>query len=69
MAARQWTLSQRKQQAELIRQWQPWKHSTGARTPQGKAVSSQNAFKHGMSKLLKEMRILLKRQKQQLTQL
>ena len=64
-----WTTERRKRQAELIRRWQPWLHSTGAKTPEGKAVSSQNAYKHGMCKLLKEMSILLKRQKQQLTQL
>jgi hypothetical protein len=64
-----WTTERRQRQAELIQQWQPWKHSTGAKTFEGKAISSQNAYKHGMSKLLKEMRILLKRQKQQLTEL
>jgi hypothetical protein len=42
MAARQWTDEQRAKQSAMIRQWQPWKHSTGARTPEGKAVSSQN---------------------------
>ena len=63
MAARKWTLEQRQQQAEKIRQWQPWKHSAGARTPDGKAASSQNAFKHGMSKLLKQSREILKANK------
>ena len=64
MAARQWTLEQRKLQSELIKQWQPWKHSTGAKTPEGKVMSSQNAYKHGVSGLLKEMRQLLRKQKQ-----
>ena len=42
-------------------QWQPWKYSTGARTPQGKAVSSQNAFKpDSVWRLLKEVQQLLK---------
>lgn len=59
-----WTMERRQRQAELIKQWQPWQHSTGARTLQGKAVSSQNANKHGMSKLLKEIRQLLKMQKE-----
>ena len=63
MAVRQWTLEQRQQQAKKIRQWQPWKHSTGARTAHGKSISSRNAIKHGMGKLLKEMRVLLRRQK------
>ena len=63
MAARQWTLEQRQEQAEKIRQWQPWTQSTGARTQEGKVVSSQNAFKHGMSKLLKQSREILKANK------
>jgi hypothetical protein len=50
----------RQRQAGLIKKWQPWKHSTGARTPQGKAVSSQNAFKHGMRQLVKQSHELLK---------
>lgn len=51
-------------QAELIRNWQPWKRSTGAKTLEGKAITSQNAYKHGFSKLQKELRELLKQQKQ-----
>jgi hypothetical protein len=37
-----WTEERRTRQAELIRAWQPWNHSTGPRTPSGKAASSQN---------------------------
>lgn len=66
MAARKWTLEQRKQQSEKISQWQPWKYSTGAKTPEGKAISSQNSYKHGARKLLKELRDLLKQQKESL---
>ena len=44
---RQWTLRERQRQAELIRGWQPWKHSTGAITPEGKAASKMNAMKDG----------------------
>jgi hypothetical protein len=43
--ARIWTPEARARQSELIRTWQPWKHSTGARTPQGKAISAQNRVK------------------------
>jgi hypothetical protein len=64
-----WTTERRQRQAGLIQQWQPWKHSTGARTLQGKAVSSQNAYKHGMSRLVKNMRSALKRQSELLTKM
>jgi hypothetical protein len=42
--ARNWTPEQKAQQAEKIRQWKPWTKSTGARTPEGKAISSQNVL-------------------------
>lgn len=57
---RHWTPEERLKQAELIRNWQPWKQSTGAKTPIGKARSSRNAYKHGLGKLQKEMSQLLK---------
>lgn len=40
-----WTDERRARQASLIRQWQPWRKSTGPRTAQGKAISSRNAYK------------------------
>ena len=69
MAARHWTAEQRAQQAEKIRQWQPWIRSTGARTPEGKAVSSQNAFKGGVRAMLQEMSQLLRGHKDRLNAL
>lgn len=42
-----WTLERRQRQAELINTWKPWIRSTGARTIEGKARSSQNARVHG----------------------
>ena len=63
MAARQWTLDQRQQQAEIIKLWQPWSSSTGAKTLQGKAISSRNAFKSGNRHQIKLLRNLIKAQK------
>lgn len=40
-----WTDERRAKQAQAIRQWQPWRASTGPVTPEGKARSSQNASK------------------------
>ncbi|TAM22312.1 MAG: hypothetical protein EPN46_02485 [Candidimonas sp.] len=54
MAARRWTPDQRRTQAEKIRQWQPWAHSTGAKTPKGKAASSRNAYKGGAWRELRQ---------------
>ena len=42
-----WTPERRKRQADKIQQWQPWTRSTGAKTPEGKAASSRNAYKGG----------------------
>ena len=42
--ARTWTDEQKARQAALIHSWQPWTRSTGARTPEGKAVSSKNVL-------------------------
>ena len=42
-----WTPERRAQQAVRIRQWKPWEKSTGPRTEEGKAASSQNALVHG----------------------
>ena len=47
MAARQWTKEQRAQQSKAIHAWQPWQHSTGARTFTGKAIVSRNAYRGG----------------------
>jgi hypothetical protein len=46
-----WTPESRKHHAEVmklkIRLWQPWEHSTGAKTTEGKARSATNSTKHG----------------------
>lgn len=60
---RKWTMEQRLVQSEKIRLWQPWTKSTGAKTLEGKAISSRNAHKGGtraklrlLSKILNEQR-------------
>ena len=63
MAARQWTLEQRKQQALKIAQWQPWQHSTGAKTVEGKASASRNAYKGGIRQQIKALNRLLRDQR------
>lgn len=41
------TQAHRARKSELIHAWKPWEKSTGAKTLQGKAVSSRNAYKGG----------------------
>ena len=63
---RKWTAEQRAQQADKIRIWKPWQHSTGARTLAGKAIASHNAFKGGFRQQLKALNQLLRDAKHQL---
>ena len=42
-----WTPERKQKQAALIKTWKPWEKSSGAKTPEGKKRSSQNALKHG----------------------
>ena len=64
---RHWTPEERLLQSEAIRRWKPWKCSTGAKTVQGKAISSKNATKTGDSlyvrDLIKQMNRILNVQK------
>ena len=55
MAARNWTPKQRQQQAERIKTWQPWAHSTGPRTAEGKATASRNGWKGGSRPMLRAL--------------
>lgn len=70
MAARHWTAEQRAQQSVKIRQWQPWASSTGARTLEGRAASSRNAYKGGgrqrVRELFKSMNMILREQREKL---
>ena len=59
-----WTQERRQRQRELIQNWKPWLKSTGARTPKGKARSSRNAYKTGVS----EAKELIRQRKNQKNQ-
>lgn len=54
MSSNGWTPERKAKQAELIRQWQPWTKATGAKTAEGKARSSRNAYKGGHRQKLRE---------------
>ncbi|MGZ8915721.1 MAG: hypothetical protein ACXW1Z_21775 [Methylobacter sp.] len=53
-------LEQRARQSLKIRQWQPWNKSTGPKTQEGKALSSQNAYKGGLRERLRRLARLLR---------
>ena len=48
-----WTETRRKRQAEAIKRWRPWEHSTGPRTPAGKTRVSRNAYRGGQREKLR----------------
>jgi hypothetical protein len=62
-----WTEEKRQRERDRINQTKPWLQSTGAKTPYGKAISSQNAYKGGLYAELKalnmQVKSLLKEQK------
>ena len=53
----------------MIQNWQPWANSTGPRTHEGKARSSQNAFKGGTRPLFRMIDRVLRKQQQSLDEL
>jgi hypothetical protein len=61
-----WTSERRAKQAMLIRTWRPWERSTGPKTPQGKDKASQNAYKDGSWRLLRELSEALREQQKAL---
>ena len=63
-----WTQERRARQAERIRQWRPWEKSTGPRTEAGKETVSQNAFKGGTWRLLRELSSALREQSRRLVE-
>ena len=50
-----WTLERKAKQSQAIRQWQPWLKSTGAKTAEGKAVVSRNAYKGGHRPYMRQL--------------
>ena len=61
-----WTPERRARQAELIRKWRPWKKSTGPKTEAGKAAVSQNAYKGGTWRMLRQLSRALRDQNRRL---
>ena len=51
-----WTPERRLKQAQMIHNWQPWQHSTGAKTEDGKATASRNAYKGSVWEELRALR-------------
>ena len=51
-----WTQERKDKMRLQIQRWKPWEKSTGAKTVEGKAKSSRNAYKNGSS----EARMLLR---------
>ncbi len=60
-----WPLKKRAKMAETIKKHKPWLKSTGAKTPEGKATVSRNAYRHGFrSEDYKKLCVLLQDQAQ-----
>jgi len=53
-----WTDEARAKQAQLIREWQPWKQSTGPVTAKGKRKSAKNWAKGSRGSLLRTIRLI-----------
>ena len=62
-----WTDARRQRQAEAITRWRPWEHSTGPKTPQGRARVSRNAYRGGerdrFRVLAKQFNVLMREQR------
>ena len=63
---RNWTSEERARQSELIQRWKPWDKSTGAKTIEGKAMSSRNAYKGAFRASLRALSSILKEQQKSL---
>ncbi len=65
-----WTEEKRQIERDRINQTKPWLNSTGAKTLEGKAICSQNAFKGGLHTRIRALKVqvntLLREQKEAL---
>ena len=65
-----WTEERRQEQRERIIAVKPWLKSTGAKTSEGKATVSRNAFKGGVAsninELVKQVNAMVKEQREAL---
>lgn len=59
MAARHWTDEQKAEQAIKILEWQPWRHSTGAKSESGKRMVARNAYRGSFRERLRFAQWLL----------
>tara|TARA_B100002003_G_scaffold38246_1_gene33828 strand:+ start:46 stop:267 length:222 start_codon:yes stop_codon:yes gene_type:complete len=60
-----WSEERRQKQAENIHKTRPWEQASGPKSTEGKNISAQNAFKHGLcSETVRELKALLKLQKE-----
>lgn len=64
--SRGWTAERRARQSAAIRRWKPWAQSTGPKSPEGKAVVAQNAYKGAVRATLRELRSALREQSEAL---
>jgi hypothetical protein len=68
-----WTEEKRQAERNRINQTKPWLKSTGAKTQEGKAICSQNAFKGGLHERINRLRVqvnaMLKEQKEALNRI
>ena len=55
-----WTKERRRAQSEAIRNWQPWRHSTGPKSLGGKAKVSRNGWKGGKRPMFRDLMQTLK---------
>jgi len=55
MSRSDWTPERREKMRTLIHSWAPWQHSTGPRTPEGKARVARNGWRGGKRAELRDM--------------